>query len=142
MGQDQAHQGVPRAPRGQHPLDHRLVAHLIEREGAEGRNNHAAKRGHRVVGRLIKVHAHGARGNQLGPTTGISDNAAKKSVMPPTMSKMHWNKSAHITELSPPWIEYAPTPTRSQAARSRSAMGGNLVVNSIPQEAKQREIVS
>ena len=45
---------------------------------------------------------------------GIWPSAAKNSVMPPAISRMHWNRSAHMTEVNPPWIVYAPTPDGDQ----------------------------
>ena len=56
---------------------------------------------------------------QRAQPPGMWLKAAKNSVMPPTINKRHWNRSAHITEVSPPWIEYAPTPHHNQQEHTK-----------------------
>ena len=70
LGEHQAHQGVPRAAGRQHALDHRLVAHLIEREGPERGDDHSQEGRHLVIGRLVEVHAFGVGGDQGAPAAG------------------------------------------------------------------------
>ena len=78
LGKHQAHQGVPGAAGRQHALDHRLVAHLVEGEGAEGGDDHAQEGRHFVAGRLVKMHAFRVGGDQGAPAAGDMAQGGKE----------------------------------------------------------------
>ena len=105
LGQHQAHQGVPGAAGRQHALDHRLVADLVEGEGAEGGDDHPQEGRHVVSGRLIEAHAIGAGGDQGAPAARDMPQGGKEERDAADHQQDALEEVGPHHGSQPPWIE-------------------------------------